>query len=89
MQLILMYYNAANYWTPGWTYPRERLREPFPRRGRQALAALVAPPFLSAGTPERWFESPPREEYFVALARGETFVAAVRGEVFDSGRSST
>jgi hypothetical protein len=83
-----MYYNAANYWTPGWVYPRERLREPFPRRGRRVLAALVAPSVLPAGTPERWFTSPLRGACWDAVARGETFVAAPRGEVFETGSSS-
>lgn len=37
----MMYYSAANYWTPGWIYPRGKLREPFPRHRRVLLAALI------------------------------------------------
>jgi hypothetical protein len=36
-----MHYSSINYWTPGWTYPRSRLREPFPRRRRALSIALV------------------------------------------------
>lgn len=42
----MQHYSAANYWTPGWVYPRGRLREPFPRRVRRipiALFGSVAP----------------------------------------------
>lgn len=37
-------YNPFNYWTAGWTYPRSRLREPFPRRRRRAAVALFPAP---------------------------------------------
>jgi len=39
-------YSCLDYWTACWTYPRSRLREPFPRRSRRrdVFAALLPPP---------------------------------------------
>jgi hypothetical protein len=34
------YYSALTYWTPGWTYPRTRLREPYPRDHRRRTEAV-------------------------------------------------
>jgi len=38
----MQHYSAVNYWTPGWVYPRSRLREPFPFRLRRMAAPLIA-----------------------------------------------
>jgi hypothetical protein len=77
-----MHYSPIDYWTPGWVYPRERLREPFPRRVRRFSVSLMASSVSSAGTPERTFAAAPRGQTFDAPARGQTFAAAPRGETF-------
>lgn len=77
----MQHYSAANYWTPGWVFPRERLREPFPRRRRrhaaQVLAAVAHIPL-----PDVVARAPSRGQAWLAPARGETFQPASRGTVF-------
>jgi hypothetical protein len=34
------YYSPLTYWTPGWIYPRTRLREPYPRDHRRRNEAV-------------------------------------------------
>jgi hypothetical protein len=78
----MQHYSAVNYWTPGWTYPRERLREPFPRQRCRFAPAVFNIPLLSLGTPERTFSGTPRGQNFDAPTRGQAFAAALRGVTF-------
>ena len=82
----MQHYSAVNYWTPTWTYPRSRLREPFPRRRRGYAAAVLTfqLPLPSIGTPEQTFVAGPRGCSFAASRRGSMFSAPLRGIVFGS-----
>lgn len=43
-------YSASNYWTAGWTYPRDFIRQPFPsRRFRKPFPITVIPVPIVAG----------------------------------------
>ncbi|MBS0263900.1 MAG: hypothetical protein JSS02_18320 [Planctomycetes bacterium] len=77
-----MHYSAVDYWTPGWNYPRSRLREPFPRRGRRVVISLPSGEVLTTSVPARSFVAGPRETCFAAAARGVVFGAAPRGTTF-------
>jgi hypothetical protein len=37
----VQHYSAANYYTPGWVAPRDRLRDPFPRARRRRGAGIT------------------------------------------------
>lgn len=84
----MQHYSSIDYYTPGWTYARSRLREPFPRRRRGWVAAILPLPLPppSEGTPERTFVAGPRGETFVPINRGAVFSAPPRGVVFVSGQ---
>jgi hypothetical protein len=78
-----MHYSAANYWTPGWVYPRSQMREPFPRKERARWRPAFPPPNVpEAGLPGPCFSLPPRREAFVLPQRGESFDLPPRREVY-------
>jgi len=83
-----MHYSSIDYFTLGWIYPRDRLREPFPRRGRRMAVSLFAGTTVSrsTGTPERTFVAGPRGATFVPCNRGSVFSAPPRGVVFGGGQ---
>jgi hypothetical protein len=53
-----VYYSAADYYRLGRTYPRQHLREGFPRHGQRRLATWIIPhtlppPPAAPGCPSR------------------------------------